>query len=92
MDAAEEDELLSEYPDWQRDSILKAREILEFEEHFLSLPDQSDIHEYQIMEDFAREFEDAQTGERLLRLIRGSGAFGRFKNAIHSMGTPRRLV
>lgn len=28
MEAAEEDELISEYPDWQREAILKAREIL----------------------------------------------------------------
>lgn len=31
MEAAEEDELISEYPDWQRESILKAREILKSE-------------------------------------------------------------
>ena len=28
MEAAEEDELISEYPDWQREPILKAREVL----------------------------------------------------------------
>src|SRR5438132_2239125 len=84
MEAAEEDELISEYPDWQRESILKAREIIKSED-FVALPDQFDIHEYKIMEDFCLAFEDRQVGDELLRLIKGSGAFGRFKNAIHEM-------
>ena len=86
MEAAEEDELISEYPDWQRESILKAREILNSDETFIAMPDQSDIHEYKIMEDFCLAFEDRRLGEDLHRLIKGSGAFGRFKNAIHSKG------
>jgi hypothetical protein len=86
MEAAEEDELISEYPDWQRESILKAREILNSEESFIALPDQFDIHEYKIMEGFCLAFEDRRTGEELHRLIKGSGAFGRFKDAIHSKG------
>jgi hypothetical protein len=40
MEAAEEDELISEYKKWQRESILKAREIFESED-FVGLPDQS---------------------------------------------------
>ena len=85
MEAAEEDELLSEYPDWQREGILKARETLNSND-FVELPTQFDIHEYQIMEEFCLAFEDRQVGEQLLRQIRGSGAFRRFKHAIHSMG------
>jgi hypothetical protein len=84
MEAAEEDELISEYPEWQRESILKAREILT-SEAFVALPDQFDIHDYKIMEDFCLECQERNVGETLLRLIKGSGAFGRFKNAIHSM-------
>ena len=37
------------------------------------------------MEDFCRAFEDRQVGDELRRLIKGSGAFRRFKNAIHEM-------
>ena len=88
MEAAEEDELISEYPDWQRESILKAREIIKSED-FVALPDQFDIHEYKIMEDFCLAFEDRQVGENLLRLIKGSGAFRRFKNAIHAIGVEK---
>ena len=89
MQAAEDDELISEYPDWQRESILKAREVLRDPDHFLQLPDQLDIHEYKIMKDFCIQFEDRDIGQELHRLIKGSGAFGRFKNAIHEMGVER---
>jgi hypothetical protein len=85
MRAADEDELLSEYPDWQREAILKAREILK-SENFVALPNQFEIHEYKIMEDFCLEFKDRSIGDDLHRLIKGSGAFRRFKNAIYSMG------
>jgi hypothetical protein len=88
MEAAEEDELISEYPDWQREAILKAREILK-SENFVALPDQFDIHEYKIMEDFCLAFEDRRVGEELHRLIKGSGAFRRFKDAIYSMGVDK---
>ncbi|MCM3870926.1 MAG: UPF0158 family protein [Pyrinomonadaceae bacterium] len=86
MEAAEEDELISEYPDWQRESILKARELIDSDESFIALPDKFDIHEYKIMEDFCLAFEDRRVGEDLHRLIKGSGAFRRFKDAINSKG------
>jgi hypothetical protein len=89
MRAAERNELISEYPEWQRESILKAREIITSDEVFISMPDQSDIHEYQIMEDFCLDYEDRRAGEDLQRLIKGSGAFRRFKDAIYSMGTDK---
>ena len=81
MSAAEEDEPLADYPEWQQESLLKAREILESDE-FAQLPSQSDIHEYSIMERFAREYEDRRTGEELLRSIKGQGAFRRFKDTL----------
>jgi hypothetical protein len=85
IEAAEQDELISEYPDWQREAILKAREILK-SENFVELPGQFDIHEYKIMEDFCLAFEDRRAGEDLHRLIKGGGAFRRFKDRIYSMG------
>jgi hypothetical protein len=38
------------------------------------------------MEDFCRQTKDPNVGETLRGLIKGSGAFRRFMNAIHSMG------
>lgn len=86
MEAAEDDEPISDYPDWQRESILKAREVFSSDERFVALPDQFEIHEYKIMEDFCSKYEDPRVGEELHRLIKGSGAFRRFKDAIYSKG------
>lgn len=86
IEAAEDDELSSDAPDWQRDSILKAREVLSNPEGFVPLPGQFEIHEYKIMEDFCLAYDDSRIGQELLRLIKGSGAFRRFKNAINEMG------
>lgn len=38
------------------------------------------------MEDFCRDVDDEEISERLLRNIRGSGAFGRFRAAIDVLG------
>jgi len=84
MSAAEEDEDPADYPDWQQESILKAQEVLETD-HYLELPTQFDIHEYKIMEDFCLSLDDRNVGNELHRRIKGSGAFGRFKGAIHSL-------
>jgi len=85
MSAAEEDEDPEDYPDWQQENILKAQEVLETD-HYLELPTQFDIDEYKIMDDFCLSLKNRQIGDELHRLIKGSGAFGRFKGAIHSLG------
>jgi uncharacterized protein UPF0158 len=87
-EAAEEDEPISEYPDWQREGILKAREIFQSDD-FVKLPTQFDIDDYKIMEEFCLVFEDRKVGEQLLGQIKGSGAFRRFKDAIYSMGVEK---
>ena len=84
-EAAEADELISRYPEWQREVILKAREIQK-SEHFVELPDHLKIDEYEIMERFARKYEDQRTSAELLRSIKGKGAFQRFKIAISDLG------
>jgi hypothetical protein len=81
MSAAEEDEPLSDYPEWQQESLLKAREILESDD-FVRLPSQFDIHEYSIMERFAEGHEDRRTSAELLRSLKGKGAFRRFKDTL----------
>jgi hypothetical protein len=82
LNAAEDQEPLEEYPEWQRDNIEKAREFIDREEDFLSLPTKYDIDEYEIMEDFCRAVEDADICEDLSNSIHGKGAFRRFRNAI----------
>src|SRR5574341_1546740 len=49
--AAEEDEPLEGFPEWQHEAIHIARDIVETD-HYLPLPDRFEINEYRIMERF----------------------------------------
>ena len=82
LSAAEEDDDIVDYPEWQQEMIFKAREIISSDD-YLPLPGKFDIHEYHIMEEFCCSVVDDEIKERLLDKIRGQGAFRRFKDAIH---------
>lgn len=83
--AAENDELISEYPEWQRDLILKARKI-QTTDHFVELPNKSDINSYDIMEQFCLEYPNRRISEKLSVAIKGKGAFRRFKDMLDDLG------
>lgn len=83
--AAEDDALISEYPEWQRELILKAREI-QSTDHFVELPSDFEINSYEIMERFCHEYPNRRISERLSHAIRGKGAFRRFKDMIFDLG------
>ena|ERR1035437_177232 len=51
LSAAEEDDNIDEYPKWQQDMIIKAKEVINFDDYLL-LPSKFDIHEYHIIEAF----------------------------------------
>lgn len=55
-------------------------------DHYIPLPDNWELDKYEIMEDFCCSLEEGEIQENLLRAIRGRGAFGRFKTAIHCYG------
>lgn len=61
-------------------------EILMLDDRFLSLPDATDIHEYQLMESFVSEIENDKNKRLLLMAIDGKGAFSRFKRMIFELG------
>lgn len=85
--AAEDDEPLENYPEWEREVIQKAREfVYDTGGEFIPLPTQFDIHEYKIMENFCYSVEDEDISDSLYRAIRGSGAFRRFKDGIYRFG------
>jgi hypothetical protein len=50
--AAEEEEELSNFPEWQQDIICLAMNVVEHEENYVQLPTKFDINEYEIMERF----------------------------------------
>ncbi|MGD8751955.1 MAG: UPF0158 family protein [Anaerolineales bacterium] len=85
LGAAEEGESLEDFPEWQRESIQKAGEVL-FGDDYRELPSRFDIHEYAIMERFCYSVEDDKLRNRLLNSIRGRGAFRYFKDTIHEYG------
>ena len=69
-------------PDWLEDELPKIREILEADV-WLPLPTTFDIHEWSIMDDFARSIDDSAARDELLGAIHGRGAFRCFKDSIH---------
>jgi hypothetical protein len=83
--AAEEDEPLEDFPEWQHDALRIARDIVETE-HYLPLPDRFEINEYQIMERFCLSIDDEDMREDLCEAIRGRGAFRRFKDRMQLYG------
>jgi len=83
--AAENDEPLADFPEWQHDAIRIAGEIIETD-HYLPLPDRFEIHEYQIMERFCLSMDDEDIRDDLCNAIRGRGAFRYFKDRIHAYG------
>jgi Uncharacterised protein family (UPF0158). len=78
-------EQLEDFPEWQRENIKLAGEILESDE-YLQLPDKFEINEYHIMEEFCLSINDEGLRERMYYSIKGSGAFRRFKENIRKYG------
>ena len=85
MDAAENDEAPEDFPDWQQDSIKTVKAILSTDD-FISLPSQFDIHEYDMMEKFSLSVKDKTISDVLYSIIKGKGAFRRFKDKILEYG------
>lgn len=85
LSAAEEDDDIDDYPEWQQDMIIKAKEVISSDD-YLPIPGKFDINEYHIIEDFCRSIDDDKIRGELLDKITGRGAFRRFKNALHMIG------
>lgn len=81
FEAAENDSPLENYPSWQQGTIKKAAEIL-YDGHWIDLPSQFDIHEYEIMERFCLSTENETVGEMMYNNLQGKGAFRRFKENV----------
>lgn len=73
-------------PDWQQETIAKAREILADEagERYIQLPDQLEINEHEMMLRFGRSIEDDELSASILGTMYGSSAFRRFKDLLRS--------
>ena len=83
MRAAEDDDPIDDFPDWEQDLVRIAKEIIDETGNYIELPTKFDIDEYCIMEKFCLSIDDSEMCETLYNLIKGSGAFRRFKDAVH---------
>jgi len=80
--AAESDEDLSVHAEWYREAIERAREFINNEDDYLPLPSKFDFHEYREMEEFILSLPIEEQRDELLSLIKGKGAFARFKHGL----------
>ena len=53
MSAAEDDDPIDDFPDWEQDLVRIAKEIVDETGNYIALPTKFEIHEYSIMENFA---------------------------------------
>lgn len=87
LSAAEEERDLNDFPEWMHESIREAGALLDSEPGtFLALPDKFEIDEYRIMEEFCWSISDPAISEYFAGIIRGRGAFRRFKDAANRYG------
>lgn len=83
--AAEENLFLEDEPQWFREIVQVAKQILETDD-FIPLPSLFDIDEYSIMEKFSRSIPDSKLSDELYYSLKGKGAFRRFKKNIRLHG------
>src|SRR3954469_22254848 len=79
---AEEQE--PDVPDWQRQAIDEAKEVIDSDE-WVELPSKVDIHEWQIMDEFAQGLSDLPARADLRNSLRGQGAFRHFKATLRRL-------
>jgi len=83
--AAKGDDGSASHSEWQNEQITLARDILadEKEEKYIAIPIKFIYHEYSTMENFCLSLDDEKISKPLCQVIRGGGAFNRFKHCIH---------
>ena len=80
--AAESDEDLSVHAEWYREAIEQARVFINNEDGYILLPSKFEFHEYSVMEEFILSLPIEKQRDELLSLIKGKGAFARFKQGL----------
>jgi hypothetical protein len=86
LDDVRNDVIGIDTPDIETEFYQEVKKVLAFDPDYLKLPSRFDIHEYEIMERFCLSLSNSKVSDVLLRKIRGSGAFRRFKDTIYQYG------
>jgi hypothetical protein len=68
--------------EWEQENRMIAIDVVENFENYKELPTKNEVNEYEIIEDFCLTVIDPRKQESLLRVIKGKGAFRRFKDKI----------
>jgi hypothetical protein len=82
---AEAGEEEPDLPEWQKHEWQVAKQVVSTN-RFEELPTKFEVHEWAIMQDFARSVESDGIREDLLRVIHGAGAFRNFKDTVRRHG------
>jgi hypothetical protein len=77
----EDPEIAAGIPEWQKEHIAK-QQVVENDDAWIKLPGKFEVHEWQLMREFAEKAPNPGVREDLLEAIHGSGAFRRFKRAL----------
>lgn len=78
------DEFVCVMPDYMSEE--ESEDIEDHWKDYVPLPSQYEIHEYEMMDEFARRYPDEDISERLCNALCGRGAFRRFKDAVNLLG------
>jgi len=79
----DEDKIKEDLPDWQKEDIKLAKDILfKNPDRYICLPERPSYEGYNLMVEFAEKVEDELLREKLYIALDGKGAFRRFKNVI----------
>lgn len=81
METADGDEPIEEFPEWEQEAIGVARRILETDD-FIPLPNQYELHEYDMMHDFCAIVKSKKVREDLEHALEGRSPFKAFKEKI----------
>lgn len=82
INAAASNEDVSEQAEWYIEARERAKEFLENEQDYIPLPSKYDFHEYRVVEKFILSLPIEEQREELLGLIKGKGAFSRFREGL----------
>jgi hypothetical protein len=89
--AAEDEKPLENFPDWQKENIEKAINIIEDEDGvYVDFTLRNDYNEYEIIQDFIGTLEDESIREEMYEATEGRGAFRRFKDGIIEHGVDKQ--
>ena len=85
LQAAEENEDLSDSAEWYVEAVSRAKQYLENQDDYLPLPEKYDFNEYRIIEKFISNVAVPKQSEILSQAIQGKGAFRRFKDMLEKL-------